>query len=369
MEKVQKDMLYKILKSDRVRYDGQLVAEMLGHVSQDRVQALVARMEAYLSTNLAKTINSKSKLEDYRTNPYALMAAGSVLGSDDINVFAQFLRDTKLYMSFETSFGKSVEDVALPSFPIGAVAGSGWEQPAEKLGEFDGLKGLTNEEKARARGADSGVWREIDKSCVFGGVRYLVSIKSGPNTINDTQVNDMKEAVRKYYSVWLRESQQNYGVERLDVVLGLTYGTPKTTNNKDNQFLVKLLEHGFKELDRTQMPGVLVDSTGLVRVYRVVGADFWALVANPSHPEEARFAFLEVLLAVAIALNKIMVQKVDGQKTIEDRLNERLQMLSQGIANLSFPPHSLPQWVTQEIGEREMIWLAAAMTAFYDKGI
>ena len=106
------------------------------------------------------------------------------------------------------------------------------------------LIGLGREEKAKQR--TSSVWREIDKSCVVGSRRYMTSIKSGPNTINDTQVAGMTTAIMTNHRRWLAATKQTYPhVDNLDVVLGLTYGTDRTTNNKENQILVKLLE-GFR---------------------------------------------------------------------------------------------------------------------------
>ncbi len=291
------------------------------------------------------------------------MAVGSVMNLDDPNDFARFIVDTKLYMGLETSFGKSVESIVMGTYPIDAQPGAFWADPPEKLEEFAALTGLSREARARMRGGS--IWREIDRACVGNGVRYLTTIKSGPNTINDTQVNAMKDAIRDNHKVWLEASERNYGVSQVDIVLGLTYGTPKTTNNKDVQLIAKLLECGFKEEDRASKPGVLVDeATGQVRVYRVVGANFWSFAANPGSPLSADFAFLEVLLALAIAL-----RKVSKQQTIEDRLNARLQMLSLAIAKLNFPRGSLPSWVTDELTERELFWLASAMTGFYDQGI
>jgi Type II restriction endonuclease EcoO109I len=74
----------------------------------------------------------------------------------------------------------------------------------------------------------------------------VTSIKSGPNTINDTQVAGMTHAILTNYQAWMAHTKQTYpNVDQLDVVLGLTYGTDRTTNNKENQILVKLLEKGF----------------------------------------------------------------------------------------------------------------------------
>jgi hypothetical protein len=62
------------------------------------------------------------------------------------------------------------------------------------------IEGLSREEKARQR--TNSVWREIDKSCVVGEQRYLISIKSGPNTINDTQVQAMYKAIADNHVQW-----------------------------------------------------------------------------------------------------------------------------------------------------------------------
>lgn len=225
------------------------------------------------------------------------------------------------------------------------------------------MKGLSREDKARRRGAS--VWREIDRSSAYDSRRYLLTIKSGPSTVNDTQVNAMKDAIRDRHRAWLEASQGNYGVEGIDIVLGLTYGTPKTTNNKDNQLLVKLLDEGFRWEDEAAKPGVLVDeATGLVRVYRLVGIDFWSFVASPDDPTSSRFAFLEVLLALAGAL-----REVTARREVEDRLNDRLQMLAEAILKLNFPRGSLPEWVREDFDDKELFWLASAMTAFYDEGL
>jgi hypothetical protein len=281
----------------------------------------------------------------------------------NVESLARFLVDVKLYMGLETSFGKSIESIVMQHYPIGAEDIAIWSKPEEKAREEAALKGLTREEKARVR--VNSVWREIDTSSVSGDARYLVSIKSGPTTINDTQVTAMRDAVCKHYETWLRESQENYGVDRIEIVLGLTYGTPRTTNNKDNQLIAKLLECGFREEDRANRPGVLLDeATGRVRVYRSVGRDYWSFIARPKDPSQAEFAFLEVLLALALALSR-----ASQHLSLGDRLNLRLQMLGTAISELRFPPDPLPNWMRDELSEDELLWLASALTAFYDQGV
>ncbi len=133
-----------------------------------------------------------------------------------------------------------------------------------KVSEAESLVGLSREQKARKR--RQSVWREIDKSCVIGDRRFLVSVKSGPNCINDTQVQAMTDAITTNHAEWLEQTKRTYpNVRKLDIIVGLTYGTERTTNNKENQILIKLLGSGFAEEDRRKTPGVLVAKRGRAR--------------------------------------------------------------------------------------------------------
>ena len=265
-------------------------------------------------------------------------------------------------MALETSFGKSIESALLSSYPIDSS--DNWEDPDEKIEEFKKLEGLSREDRARERTAS--VWREIDRSCIKGYCRYLVSVKSGPNTINDSQVQAMTQAIIEHHRKWLLVSQRrNPKVKRLDIVIGLSYGTEKTTNNKENQIIIKLLNKGFVEEDRKNKPGIIIDSkTRSIRVYRVIGKEFWGFIGNPANPTKSEYVFLEVLLALARALSHGM-----PTKTIEDAINERLQALSTALAKLRLPKGSLPAWIGDQFNENELFWLMTSLTSFYDEGI
>ena len=311
---------------------------------------------------MPRALERRRDLADYRTNPYVLMTSASVMKLGNADAFAAFLFNSKLYMTLETSFGKSVEATLVGHYPIDS--NSRWSEADEKLAEFDALKHLSTEEKAKKR--TTSVWREIDKSCVVGNRRYLTSIKSGPNTINDTQVQAMTRAIIDNHESWLNETQEsNPAVAELDIVLGLTYGTDRTTNNKENQVLVKLMEHGFEEEDRARFPGVLIDSQNRrIRVYRRIGQDFWSFIGRPDRPESAGFVYLEILLGLAKALS----QGIESDE-LEDRINQKLSQLSEALTRLQFPRRSLPDWIKDEFSEDELFWFATAMTAFFDEGI
>jgi len=49
----------------------------------------------------------------------------------------------------------------------------------------------------------------------------LTSIKSGPNTINDTQVQAMTRAIIDNHAHWLQQTRKNYsGLGEVDIVVG-----------------------------------------------------------------------------------------------------------------------------------------------------
>jgi len=353
--------LYSILKSNARTYDSTNVTRLLKSVSEERVLALADSLAAYIVKNLPTAIDKRKGLGDYRANPYVLLTSASIMHLSDPRAFADFLFNNKLYMGLETSFGKSIEAAFVAHYPLATQ--TKWEDAKEKLAEFSALQGLSAEQKARER--VSSVWREIDKSCVIDARRYLVSIKSGPNCINDTQVAGMVTAIASNYRSWLQQTRENYPhVKELDIVIGLTYGTDLTTNNKENQILAKLQEHGFTEEDRDRRPGVLIDGTGEVRVYRCIGQEFWAFIGDPVNPGSAVYVFLEVLLALARALSQGM-----KNASLEDRVNAKLAQLSDAVRSMMFPRDSLPEWIRKDFSEDELFWLATAMTAFFDNGI
>jgi hypothetical protein len=265
-------------------------------------------------------------------------------------------------MALETSFGKQIEAAFVGQYPLKAT--HRWTEAPEKTAEFTALAGLNREERARRR--VTSVWREIDRSCVVGNRRYLTSIKSGPNTINDTQVQGMTRAIVDNYHIWMSDTKRSYRtVSFLDLVLGLTYGTDQTTNNKENQILVKLMESGFVEEDRVKHPGVLIDQkTRSVRVCRRIGKDFWAFIGQPDRPGTANFVFLEVLLALAESLSTGIMAS-----SLEDRINMKVRHLAAALAKLQFPRNSLPNWVKDDFSDSQLFWFATALTAFYDEGI
>lgn len=356
--------LFELLKAPRHEFDADEIKKLFGFVCQARVERLSKTLEADLTVNLPNIYNRRKKLADYRANPYVLLATANVMNLSDPSKFADFLFNSKLSMGLETSFGKIIERAFVSGYPCDI--NDGWADPPEKVAEFEAEKRATGRQ-AKAAIRNNSIWREIDKGVLVGKRRYLTSIKSGPNTINDTQVQGMADAIATKHEAWWQQSLDKYpDLEGLDIVIGLTYGTERSTNNKDNQILAKLLDRGFEELDQNSHPGILVDTaTKRIRVYRRVGQNFWSWIGAPDN--EARFpqVFLEILLATTIALANILKEGTE----IEEGINQRLAALAGALMKMRFSKDSLPKWISDDVSDDQLFWFATAMSSFYDDGV
>lgn len=194
----------------------------------------------------------------------------------------------------------------------------------------------------------------------------MTSIKSGPNCINDSQVQAMTRAILDNHKHWMAATKKQYPhVKGIDIAIGITYGTDRSTNNKENQILVKLIGQGFVEEDREKKPGVLIDeATTTVRVYRKIGKDFWGMIGNPTEPEKTHFTFLEVLMALTKAL-ALVTKNAD----LQTKINLRIKALIRGLERLMFPRQVMPNWAATDLTDVHLFWFATAMSASYDEGV
>ena len=361
----EKKSLYMVLKEPHHKFDKNGVKELFSRIDQARVDKLAQRLKDDLSRNLPEIYERRSVLSNYRTNPYVMIAATGIMELSDPDKFADFLFNSKLMMGLETSFGKLIERCLVQMYP--ADSNAKWRDPPEKIAELEEERKAAHRE-ARSALRSSSVWRKIDKDVVIGKRRFLTTIKSGPNTINDTQVQGMADAVAEKYQSWLQQSEVILpGLESLDIVIGLTYGTERSTNNKDNQILAKLLDRGFSEADQKAFPGVLTDNeTGKVRVYRRVGQSFRAWIGNPLDENAQPQIFLEILLSLILAFRELLAEG----STIEQGINARLQRLAAALLKMQLSPDTLPKWVSDRgFGDKDLFYLVTAVSAFYDDGI
>jgi len=140
---------------------------------------------------LAKRFDDISKT---KFNPLLLLITAPVYNLFSPFEVAERLQLGKAFHGDDTAFGRFGEERILPLF------------------------GAT-ECQEKKRGGNQ--WEPIDKEIVIGGVRYLVSIKAGPWTMNQSHANAMIEklpAIHKSTSC--------------PVMLGILYGKYEHLNNK-----------------------------------------------------------------------------------------------------------------------------------------
>ncbi len=63
------------------------------------------------------------------------------------------------------------------------------------------------------------------------------------------------------------------------------------------------------------------------------------------------------------------LSKSTTKSDLESNINTNISHLANAIASLRLLDASLPEWVREEFTSDELVWLTAAMSAFYDKGI
>ena len=166
--------------------ENKLIEQVKNYVEQNIDQFHQNRIEKIRTLKL-KTVLSKK-------NPYLFKAKYSITAYDVV----KSLVDAFLSSAEETIFGDWMEGLAI--FVNQQVYG-GW--------------------KSSAKGVDL----EFDKE----GIRYIVSIKSGPNWGNSSQVNKLKEDFKSAKKT-LRTSKSNLTIEAIN---GCCYGKDNSPDKGD----------------------------------------------------------------------------------------------------------------------------------------
>ena len=333
------------------QFDQSEYEELMNKTSEDRVAKISNNWSDYLKPNVAKTIKDKEDIDDYRLNPYAITAIAGILDFDTSEEISEFIFGSKLYMSLETAFGKSVESIVLPIYPIPSTT-AGWKEHPEKEREM----------KSDSRTEDL-VWQDVDKYCVIGDTAYITTVKSGPRTLNEDITDSIKDDIANHSETWLEGTQKHHpDVEELNISIGLTYGTDNSTNNKEMRILLKLVEEGFVEIDRDGKPGVIQHpENGDITVESHVGIDFWSYIGNPQNPDDAKHVFLEVLLG--------MIEAADETgEALRSTTGDKIQKLTGAVDTLTIPESSLPEWIEANYEDDELVRLAQTLTLYYDEG-
>lgn len=238
--------------------------ELLEEMPEERFEEIVEETDQLLERRLKKAkqlVDAKSS--DVNLNPFLMLALAPAYNIFSPFEAAEHLQHTKLHQGDATAFGKFIEDKILPPFGI--------ECPPEKK-------------------LDSSLYSPIDVEITVEGTRYLVSLKSGPWTMNQAHAQEM---IQKFPQI--HEATGN------DLIIGIVYGTRSRLNNK---------------------PGWVERETGSY-THTLVGHEFWEFMTG------VRDAHKEIFRAIKAAQGQFSARH--GGKTFYEQLIEARLALAASI--------------------------------------
>jgi hypothetical protein len=227
---------------------------------KDSYQAVKGITLELLERRLAKVQSMRSvDSNDVNINPFLMLAMAPAYNIYSPLEAAEYAQMTKMHHGDATAFGRFVEDNVFPIFGV--------SDPPEK------------------KQAPT-LYSAIDKEITVDGVRYLMTLKSGPWTMNQSHANEMINT--------FPDIHQKLGV---DLIIGIYYGTAARLNNK---------------------PALVQAQTGSF-VHVLVGKELWEFVTG------VRNAHKEIFRATLDAQAEFA--ELHGGKTFAEHLMEaRLQL-------------------------------------------
>jgi hypothetical protein len=153
---------------------------------------------AFLQRRFETLANDFDDISKTNFNPFLLLITAPVY-----NIFSPFevaerLQLAKAFHGDDTAFGRMAEE------------------------KFLNILGATSPpEKRSADSAVRGLWSPIDLHAVIDGQRYLMSIKAGPWTMNQSHAGEM---ISKFARL--------HGETGANIIIGITYGRYRNLNNK-----------------------------------------------------------------------------------------------------------------------------------------
>jgi hypothetical protein len=201
--------------------------------------------------------------KDVNTNPFLMLAMAPAYNIYSPLEAAEYAQMAKLPHGDSTAFGRFVEDRVFPIFGV--------MDPPEKMQE-------------------KSLYSPIDKQITVEGTRYLMTLKSGPWTMNQSHANEM---IDRFPTI-----HHNTGAE---LIIGIYYGSDERLNNK---------------------PALVRSSTGPY-VHTLVGKDLWEFVTG------VQDAHLVVFNAIQAA--QVEFARRHGGKTFAEHLMEARLKLAESF--------------------------------------
>lgn len=163
-------------------------------LAPDIFASVVRETKALLERRFEKLAVGFDDIKYTNFNPFLLLITAPVYNTFSPFEVAERLQLAKAFHGDDTAFGRFGEEKLLPQFGAGPVP-----------------------EKTTYRA----LWEPIDSQIVIDGCRYLLSIKSGPWTMNQSHANAMIEKLGGVHEQ-----------SGCPIVLGIMYGRYEQLNNK-----------------------------------------------------------------------------------------------------------------------------------------
>lgn len=253
LEMSKRDILQTLIEIDRDRE------------STHRILQLENRFREWVENLLKRLPSEETPFLHLHTNPYVLLIHSLHREYSRICDLEKDMIVGKAFSNIETSVGRMLESVILPTY--------GWE--------------IVDSEMHTA-------YSEIDgKHVIPDAPLELVTLKSGPRCINDSMSGKIAQAVVDHYREWA----DDHGVDRLQFTVGIAYGTTKQSNKKDWHILEQAAEQLTRQgIDNVGSPVLRWDFDFLdggldCHVQVKIGAALWHFISGNSA------AFIEIATA------------------------------------------------------------------------
>lgn len=228
---------------------------------RSRVLAMENQFRRKIESHITSLPESDAKLQKFNTSPYVLLIHARNRNYTKISEIEKDILPAKQFSSMETSAGRMVEEVALPTY--------GWECVESEM--------HTSNSALDGRKTEPGLLR-------------LATLKSGPRCLNDEMSENFADAILNHYRAWAAEAD----LAEIDFTYGVLYGTPKTSNKKDWHILRNIREKCTQVLtmDPSDSWNCAFEEEGIsVDVTVRIGLDWWEHLGGPN-------CFVEVFSAL-----------------------------------------------------------------------
>lgn len=220
--------------------------------NRDRVLSMENQFRRKIDSHITSLPEGDALFEKFNTSPYVLLIHARQKNYTKISEIESDILPAKQFSSMETSAGRMVEEVALPTY--------GWKCVASEMHTSNSALDGKKSEKSLLR---------------------LATLKSGPRCLNDEMSENFADAIVNNYRSWAKES----GKTKIDFTYGVLYGTQKISNKKDWHILRNIKEKKPSAIttDPANRWNCAFRAGGIsVEVTVRIGLDWWNHLGGPT---------------------------------------------------------------------------------------